>query len=93
MLTLGLLLLALACGASPAASAPTATSAPVGRTQSAPPTAVPPIPTPTASVRTGSSIGERVPDFQMQLADGSVVTSASLLSDGKPVFLFFFATW
>jgi hypothetical protein len=29
----------------------------------------------------------------MQLADGSVVTSASLLSDGKPVFLFFFATW
>lgn len=88
----GLLILALACGASGVAITPTTTPTPLGRT-SAPPTPVAPIPTPTAAVRIGSGVGERVPDFQMRLADGSVVTSAHLLSEGQPVFLFFFATW
>ena len=50
-------------------------------------------PEPGQTVRVGSQVGERAPRFRLSLADGSTVSSASLVSDGKPVFLFFHATW
>ena len=64
----------------PPTEAATATSAP-------PPEPVPP------PVPVGAKEGQRIPDFAMTLADGSVVTSQLLLEANKPAFLFFFATW
>ena len=40
----------------------------------------------------GSNIGDRIPDFEIKLTDGSPITSAGLLQNGRPAFLFFFAT-
>jgi hypothetical protein len=51
------------------------------------------VPPPPVSVPIGTSEGERVPDFALDLADGSTVTSAQLLEAGQPTFLFFLATW
>ena len=53
----------------------------------------PPASQSTPDIKVGSLVGERVPDFEMYLVDRSTVTSASLLSQDKPVFLYFFATW
>jgi hypothetical protein len=41
----------------------------------------------------GSNVGERIPDFAITLVDGSTVTSAELLAQRQPTFLFFFETW
>ena len=41
----------------------------------------------------GSDTGNYVPEFDLQLVDGSTVTSAELVSTDKPAFYFFFATW
>ena len=57
------------------------------------PSPAPPPPSPRASVKIGSSVGDRIPDFEMRLVDGSTVTSTSLLSESRPVFLYFLATW
>ena len=64
----------------PPTGAPTATSAP-------PPEPMPP------PVPVGAKEGQRIPDFSITLADGSVVTSQLLLEANQPTFLFFFATW
>ena len=48
---------------------------------------------PSTDLKVGTKVGNRVPDFAMRLGDGTTVTSASLISAGKPVFLYFFATW
>ena len=64
----------------PPTEAPTATSAP------------PPEPGPPP-VAVGTKEGQRIPDFAITLADGSVVTSQLLLEANQPTFLFFFATW
>ena len=40
----------------------------------------------------GHDVGYRVPDFTLELADGSIVTSAKLIEQSRPTFLFFFAT-
>jgi hypothetical protein len=42
---------------------------------------------------TGARVGNRVPEFAINLADGSTVTSVELLAQGRPSFLYFFATW
>ena len=41
----------------------------------------------------GIGTGDKIPDFGFQLNDGSIVSTASLVEQGKPTFLFFFATW
>lgn len=60
-------------------------------------TAVPPtpttIPTPAPAVAVGSSVGERVPEFTLSLADGSTVSATSLIQAERPTFLFFFASF
>ena len=40
----------------------------------------------------GNNIGDRIPDFEIVLTDGTPITSAGLLQNGRPAFLFFFAT-
>ena len=40
----------------------------------------------------GFEVGSRIPDFTLELVDGERVSSESLLAEGKPTFLFFFAT-
>ena len=56
---------------------------------SAPPQAQ--APGPVAKV--GNSVGDHIPDFELRLADGLTVSSAALLAERRPAFLFFFATW
>ena len=47
---------------------------------------------PAAVAEPGSEVGYRIPDFTLELADGSRVTAAELVARGKPTFLFFWAT-
>ena len=44
-------------------------------------------------VEIGYKIGMQAPDFGMSLSDGTRVTSASIVNEGKPVFIYFHATW
>ncbi len=59
----------------------------------------PPAPSPTVAPVTsaidfkiGNNIGDRIPDFEIKLTDGTPIASAGLLRNGRPAFLFFFAT-
>lgn len=97
----------LGCGAAPASqttdgasepqpsvSAPTAKAvesapapqptAPVAATKSEPQTDI---------VQVGYEVGMRAPEYGMSLLDGSKVTSSVLASEGRPVFLYFHATF
>jgi peroxiredoxin len=38
-------------------------------------------------------VGNRAPDFEMRLADGTLVNSVSFIAESRPTFLYFFATW
>ena len=70
---------AMACGASSAADARSSST----------PTVQAPAPGPEV----GSSPGDLRPDFEIRLADGTLVKSESLIAESRPAFLFFFATW
>ena len=41
----------------------------------------------------GASIGDTPPEFTIQLADGSQVSSVALINENQPAHLFYFATW
>jgi len=45
------------------------------------------------SIVVGTQVGNRIPEFKIIYEDGAEVTSASLIENGKPVFMFFAATW
>lgn len=47
----------------------------------------------SAPVEVGYKVGMHAPEFGMSLLDGSRVTSARLADEGKPVFIYFHATW
>ena len=47
----------------------------------------------TQTVDVGYEVGMRAPEFGMSLLDGSKVTSSRLTDEGKPVFLYFHATF
>lgn len=95
-LIIGIVGITLGCGAPAATSIPDSqptqqpTSLPTSSlaTSTAQPTAQV-----IRDVSVGHKVGDRVPDFELSLDDGTSVTSASLIEDGKPVFLFFLATW
>jgi hypothetical protein len=81
--------LLLGCGAAPAA-------------QTAEPPSAVQKPMPDASVNDGSEaevvevgyqVGLRAPEFGMTLLDGSSVTTSSIVNEGKPVLLYFHATY
>lgn len=81
--------LLLACGTQPSATpTPDAASPTASPERPSPPAATP---SPDAAV--GNAVGNRVPDFDMQLPDGSFVATSDLLAADKPVFLIFFTTW
>ena len=44
-------------------------------------------------LKVGRDVGERVLDFSITLEDGTVRTSEELLAAGRPVFIYFMATW
>ena len=75
----GLFIIALACSAqSPEKPAASPGSASESR---------------SSNVKIGTKVGERLPEFSMRLTDGRLLTSEDLVTEGKPVFLYFFATW
>jgi len=41
----------------------------------------------------GISVGQRIPEFIINLTEGRSKTSAEILAEGKPVFIYFMATW
>ena len=43
--------------------------------------------------QTGNQVGYQVPEFTLVLEDGSTITSASLVEEGRPTYLFFWATY
>ena len=53
----------------------------------------PPTQEPERELPVGGDVGERAPDFTVTLADGSTASLESLLAPGKPLLLYFFATW
>lgn len=40
----------------------------------------------------GNQVGYQIPDVTMELVDGTTVTSASQVEQGRPTYLFFWAT-
>ena len=46
-----------------------------------------------SEVEVGYKVGMHVPEFEMNLLDGSRVTSAGFVDEGKPVFIYFHTTW
>ncbi len=81
--SVSLLLLVLACGAT---SEPQDAGAPVETSAAADPVVE------QAVVEIGQEVGNRIPDFNLALADGTTVSATSLVGKGQPAFLFFFAT-
>ena len=45
------------------------------------------------AVEVGYQVGMRAPEFEMSLLDGSRVTTSSIVDEGKPVLLYFHATY
>ena len=45
------------------------------------------------AVEVGHQVGQRAPEFGMTLLDGSRVTTSSIAGEGKPVLLYFHATY
>jgi len=41
----------------------------------------------------GTGVGKTLPHFEFTLIDGTKRNTAQLSSQGRPVFLYFFATW
>jgi len=41
----------------------------------------------------GIAVGNKIPDFDIRLNNGNVVSVANLIDQGQPTFYFFFATW
>ena len=79
----------LGCGAAPAAQTAESPAA-VQR-------AIPDAPANGGSeveaVEVGYQVGLRAPEFEMSLLDGSTVTTSSIVGEGKPVLLYFHATY
>ena len=93
------LLLMLACGTSEAPAEPTAKSygnvPEAKQAEGVAPSELTVVGAESIPVSTiiGHNIGERIPDFAITLIDDSTVTSADLLAERQPTFLFFFETW
>ena len=97
------LLLAAACGSDSSSSdesqpSDTTTTSPAPAPPP-PPAAAPepttaPAPAPSEeTVPVGHRVGDRAPDYMLALTGDRQVNSADLVSEGKPVFILFHATW
>ena len=52
-----------------------------------------PEPSDNETLKVGRDVGEKVLDFSITLEGGTVRTTQDLLSEGRPVYIYFFATW
>lgn len=75
-------------------------TAPAAQTAESPPAVQKTIPDASSSsgsevevVEVGYEVGLRAPEFGMSLLDGSRVTTSSIVDGGKPVLLYFHATY
>ena len=70
-------------------------AAEMAQADSAPPKAIEAIKSePEAvEVEVGYKVGMHVPEFGMSLLDGSRITSAGIVDEGKPAFIYFHTTW
>ena len=48
---------------------------------------------PPAETGVGRDVGDRVVDFSVTLEDGAILTSSQIAERGRPVFIYFHATW
>ena len=48
---------------------------------------------PPSLAKSGTKVGNRIPNFELVLLDGSTVTSGDLVQRREPAFLFFHAVW
>ena len=71
---------------------PTATASPAPSTVTPMP-APATTPPPPSTAKVGNEVGNRLPDIEFQLTDGSTLTTADLLARNRPVFLFFYAEY
>ena len=78
LLTLAVIILALACSSAPTLETTTTEFLVHGL--------------PLGDATVGHQIGNVVPEFTLALADGSTITSTQLVNGSRPTFLFFFAT-
>ncbi len=74
---------------SPTAALPLPTSGPVSAPTLAPAKAAIIVDQPGL----GIDVGQTLPRFEFKLFDGTKLNTAQLSGQGRPVFLFFFATW
>ena len=85
------------CGATPAAQ--TDKAAPVAQVEKVvatePPQSLAPLSESSQAevAEVGYKKGMHIPEFGMSLLDGTKVTSAKLVEEGKPTFVYFHATW
>ena len=79
----------LGCGAAPAAQTVESPAA----VQKAVPDASMSSDSEVEVVEVGYQVGLRAPEFGMSLLDGSRVTTSSIVDGGKPVLLYFHATY
>lgn len=97
VLGLGVLMaMLLGCGAAPAAQvaeSPPEVQKAMPDTQEAMPDAPANGSSEVVAVDVGHQVGQRAPEFGMSLLDGSRVTTASIVDEGKPVLLYFHATY
>ena len=70
-----------------------ACSAQISNTEMAPETSSLASDSRSQNVNIGTQVGERLPEFSMRLKDMSSITLEDFVAEGKPVFLYFFATW
>ncbi len=47
---------------------------------------------PIEGIEVGAEVGDRIPHFTLGLVDGVTISSEQLMDNGRPTFLFFFAT-
>ena len=79
----------LGCGAAPAAQV----AEPPPEVQKAMPDAPANGSSEVVAIEVGYNVGQHAPDFGMSLLDGSKVTTSSIVDEGKPVLLYFHATY
>ena len=83
-LTIGAVV-AAACGSSE-------TAAPAVPAPAAAPVVAPAPQAAAVDVEVGTGVGDRVPEFEISLTDGTLVSAAGLKESQRPAFLFFFST-
>ena len=84
-----MMVMPLGCGSAPAAQTAESPAAARRTIPDASANGVPEV----EAVEVGYEVGLRAPEFGMSLLDGSRVTTSGIIDEGKPVLLYFHATY